>query len=139
MPLSLFKVEPWSAFKGKYPGDSTVEHRIIIVYKNEDVIKYFYVTSKIEKMRKALKSDIGALVDNIDNRDWDALTKASCIMCNNEFLHITSEEEMRRAYQEDRLIPLGKIPDTLKRKIISAICASESFDEEEKALYTATN
>jgi len=48
-PDNLFKVEKWKAFKGKYPPGSDIDHRIIIVFKYGSILRYFYVTSQVEK------------------------------------------------------------------------------------------
>jgi hypothetical protein len=135
-PSNFLDIEKWKAFKGKYPPGSDVDHRIIIVYKSDGVVRYFYVTSQIENARKAAKYDMGSLVDGLDNKDWDVLTKKSCIQCNRRYLNKTSERDLRRAYEEGKLEVLGKVPEKIKRAIISAVCASNSFTEAEKISYT---
>jgi len=62
LPDNLFSVEKWKAFKGKYPPGSNIEHRIIIVFKHNGVLKYFHVTSKVENACKAAKKDPKSLV-----------------------------------------------------------------------------
>ena len=135
-PPDMLPIEKWKAFIGKYPPNSDTEHRIIIVYKHGNAIQYFYITSQIEKARKLLKHDIGALVDGINGDDWEALTTNCCIRCNKASLYNTSAEDLRKAYSENNLKVLGNIPEKIKRKIISAVCASKSFTDTEKAIYT---
>jgi len=87
LPKDLLNIEKWKAFKGKYPPGSAVEHRIIIVYKYEGILKYFYVTSQCEKARKIAKYDEGSLVDKLNHNDWDALDRESCIQCDSRHLY----------------------------------------------------
>jgi hypothetical protein len=135
-PPNFLNIEKWKAFKGRYPPSSDVDHRIIIVYKDDGVIKYFYVTSQVENARKAAKYDMGSLVDGLDSNDWDVLTKESCIQCNRRYLNKTSESDLRRAYENGDIKVLGDVPEKIRRAIISAVCASNSFSEAEKISYT---
>jgi len=135
-PSNLLNIERWKAFKGKYPPSSNVEHKIIIVYKHDGDLKYFYVTSKVEKARKFAMRDKGSLVDKLDNRDWNVLDKESCIQCDKNHLHNTSEEDLRKAYEEGGIEVLGEIPEKIKKSIISAVCASITFSDIEKTMYT---
>jgi len=135
-PPNLLGIEKWKAFKGKYPPGSNVEHRIIIVYKHDGNLKYFYVTSKVETARNLAMHDKGSLVDKIDGSDWDALDKESCIQCDKKHLRNTSEDELRKAYKEGGIKVLGEIPEKIKKLIISAVCASITFSDIEKTLYT---
>lgn len=136
LPSKMLPIEKWKAFKGKYPPNSNNEHRIIIIYKHDCNIKYFYVTSQVEKARLMARNDIGSLVDGIDSGDWDVLTKESCIQCNESHLCEISDEELRKAWDQERLKPLGTIPNKIKQKIISAICASKTFTDTQKKIYT---
>ena len=135
-PPNLLSIEKWRAFKGKYPPGSDVEHRIIIVYKHDGIVKYFYVTSKVEKARMRAKYDIGSLVDKINSNHWDALTEESCIQCNKNHLYDTCEDDLRQAYKNGEIEVLGAVPEAIKKAIISAVCASKSFTDVEKKIYT---
>jgi len=136
LPPDLFSIEKWKAFKGKYPPNSDVGHRIIIVYKHEGILKYFYVTSQCDKVRKRAKYDKGSLVDKLNNSDWDALDRESCIQCDSHHLHDLDENELRKSCTEGKTKVLGEIPKSIKISIISAICASKTFSDIEKKMYT---
>ncbi|MDR0306101.1 MAG: hypothetical protein LBI42_04595 [Chitinispirillales bacterium] len=135
-PSDLLSIEKWKAFKGKYPPNSTIDHRIIIIYKNDGIVKYFYVTSKVENARRIAKYDIGSLVDGLNNNDWNVLTVESCIQCNKKHLYDICENELRRAYENGGIEVLGEVPEKIKSAIIFAVCASESFTDTEKKIYT---
>jgi len=135
-PSNLLSIERWSAFKGKYPPGSDVDHRIIIVYKYGGTIKYFYVTSKVEKARMRAKYDMGSFVDKISSCDWEALTEESCVQCDKSHMYETCEDDLRRAYESGNLEILGKVPQDIRKRIISAVCASKSFTDAEKSIYT---
>jgi len=124
-PSDLLDIERWKAFKGKYPPCSSIEHRIIIVYKHDGDLKYFYVTSKVEKARKFAMRDKGSLLD-----------KESCIQCDKNHLHSTNEDDLRKAYEEGGIEVLGEIPEGIRKSIVSAICASRTFSDIEKTMYT---
>jgi len=135
-PPDLLSIEKWKSFKGKYPPNSDVGHRIIIVYKYEGLLKYFYVTSQCDKARKRAKYDIGSLVDKLNSNDWSALDRESCIQCDSHHLHDLDENELRKSYAEGKIEVLGEIPEGVKRSIVSAICASKTFSDMEKKMYT---
>jgi len=135
LPDNLFNVEKWKAFKGKYPPGSDIDHRIIIVFKHDDILKCFYVTSKVENARKMAKKDLKSLVC-LNSEDWDELTKESCIQCGKGYLFELNETELRKDYSEGKVEVLGEIPEKVIKSIIFAICSSKTFDENEKAMYT---
>ena len=132
----MLQIEKWKAFKGKYPPSSDKEHRIIIVYKYENTVRYFYVTSQIEKAKKQNKYDIGSLVTGINNINWSDLTEESCIQCNKKHICETTEIEIKNAYENGEISVLGEIPESVRREIINAVCASKSFTDIEKRMYT---
>ncbi len=134
-PDEYFHVEKWKSFKGKYPPKSEVEHIIIIVYKKDNILKYFHVTSKIEKCRRVAKNDISSLVE-IKKSEWNVLKKDSCIQCDEGHLNEISEKEFRKSYKKREVKPLGEIPDGVKKSIINAICTSVTFSEKEKVDFT---
>jgi len=136
-PTNLFNsVKRWAAFKGKYPPGSDKEHIIIIVCIEGEIAKYLFVTSQVEKARKIMKKDIGALVDKIDGNHWGELTKESCIQCNKAHLHETSVASIKQAHKTNKIKYLGEVPEGIRKSIISAVCASSSFDAEEKTALT---
>jgi hypothetical protein len=135
LPNNLFSVEKWKAFKGRYPPGSDTDHRIIIVFKQDGILKYFYVTSQVEKARKMAKKDSKSLVC-INGNDWGALTTESCIQCGKGYLFELNEAEFRKDYSKGKVKPLGKIPEKIIKSIIFAICSSKTFDDKEKAMYT---
>jgi hypothetical protein len=134
-PPNIVSVKRWQAFKAILPPGSKVAHRVIVIYKRESMIDYFYVTSQIEKACKAAKYDIGSIA-KIRVSDWDVLTKESCIQCNNENLYEFNEDDFRNACASGEFERLGDVPEKVKSAIIHAICASESFTEADKVAYT---
>jgi len=116
------------------PGSDT-DHRIIIVFKQDGVLKYFYVTSQVEKARKMAKKDLKSLVC-INGNDWNELITESCVQCGKGHLLELSESEFRKDYSKGKVKPLGKIPENVIKSIIFAICSSKTFDDKEKAMYT---
>ncbi|MDR3001621.1 MAG: hypothetical protein LBU89_10180 [Fibromonadaceae bacterium] len=134
-PDNLFNIEKWKAFRGKYPPGSDIDHRIIIVFKHDNILKYFYVTSQVDNARKMARNDLQSLVC-IKGDDWDELTKPSCIQCNKGNLFELSETEFRKNYAEGKVKVLGEIPESIRKSIVSAICSSKTFTDKEKAMYT---
>jgi hypothetical protein len=137
LPPELVTIEKWRAFKGKYPSGSDIEHRIIIVYRdeNEKKLHYFYVTSKVKEARKKARDDIGSFVC-INSSDWPVLTKESCIQCNEKHKDTVDEGEFMQDYAAGKIEILGEVPEVVKKAIIRAVCASISFTDAEKAKYT---
>lgn len=136
-PTNLFNsVKRWAAFKGKYPPGSKKDHIIIIACIEGEIAKYLFVTSQVEKARKIMSRDIGALVDKIDGSHWSELTKESCIQCNKAHLHETSTANIKQAHKINEIKYLGEVPENIRKSIISAICVSNSFNEEEKTALT---
>jgi len=136
LPDNLVSVGKWQAFRGKYPSGSNVEHRIIIVFKQDGILKYLYVTSKIENAIKAAKKDPKSLV-RLNSKDWEELTKDSCIQCGKSYMLNLNEEELRNDYKKGKVKWLGRIPEKVMKSIIFAICSSKTFDDKEKAMYTS--
>jgi len=137
-PSNMLPLKKWYAFKAKLPSGSENEHRIIIIYKHEAVIKYFYVTSQVEKIEKVAitrKYDVESIV-KLNPVEWDVLTKESCIQCNKKHLYEINESDFKRAYTNGEFEYLGEIPEKVKAAIIHAICMSISFTENEKKMYT---
>jgi len=134
-PDDLLIIKKWKAFKGKYPPGSDINHRIIIVFKCDDILKCFHVTSKVENARKMAKKDLKSLVC-LNSEDWDELTKESCIQCGKGYLFELNETELRKDYSEGKVIPLGEIPEKVIKSIIFAICSSKTYNAKEKAMYT---
>jgi len=136
-PSDKIPVEKWYVFKGKLPPNQKYNHYIVIVYKRESCIRYFYVTSKVEKAHTILmmKDDLGALVE-LDTSDWEILTKDSCIQCDLDHLVECYESDIRQGYEDGTFTYHGKVPENIRIKIIQAICASVSFEDEEKTTYS---
>ncbi|MDR2693402.1 MAG: hypothetical protein LBB74_04210 [Chitinispirillales bacterium] len=130
-PPEMMSVKKWHVFKAKLPPRSDSEHRIIVVYKHLNNVKYFYVTSKIENAYKMAKYDINSIV-RLNVSDWDALTKESCIQCNKRHLYQTDEESFKQACASGEYERLGEVPEKIKNAIIHAIRMSKSFTEAEK-------
>jgi hypothetical protein len=131
----MIPIKKWCAFKAMLPPCSEVAHRVIVVYKQETTMKYFYVTSQVEKIRKISKHDIGSVV-SLSVSEWDVLTKDSCIQCDEAHLYELSEGDFKNVCESSEFEWIGEIPEKVKRAIIHAICASESFTEADKRAYT---
>jgi len=134
-PSNMVSVKKWHAFKAKLPHGQSNEHRIIIIYKHLTVIKYFYVTSQVEKVIKLARDDKASIV-KLTTTDWNALTKESCVQCNKHHLYEISEGDFKQIYENGEMEYLGEIPEKVKSAIIYAICMSRLFTEDEKKLYT---
>jgi len=136
-PPDKIPIEKWYVFKGKLPPKQDYEHYCIIIYKQDLIIRYFYITSKVEKARAILlmKDDIGALAE-LDPSDWDILTKDSCIQCDYDHLEECSIDNIKQGYENGTFKYIGKAHERVKTKIIHAVCASVSFTEAEKRMYT---
>jgi hypothetical protein len=134
-PPNMISVKRWYAFKAKLPPGSSNEHRVIIVYKHQTTINYFYVTSQVETVIKLARYDTDSIV-KLKASDWDALTKDSCIQCNERHLYEINESDFKQIYANGDMKYLGEIPENVKSAIIYAICMSNSFTEAEKIKYT---
>jgi len=138
-PVESVPFEKWVAFRGDFPRGAG-EHRMIIIQCVEDNVEYFYVTSyesddEKHKINLNNRKDIGSIAELAKN-DWAALTKDSCVQCNLLHTHNISIAELRRGYQLGTIEYLGIIPLTVREKIIAATCASVSFTDTKKRLYT---
>jgi len=98
-------------------------------------MKYLYVTSKIEQAYRIAKHDPHSIV-TLNPSDWDALTKESCIQCDDSHLKEIRYDDFKIAYASGEYTYIGEIPEKVKNSIISAICMSETFTEDEKKEYT---
>jgi len=134
-PIDMIAVERWKAFKGKYPPGSEKEHRIVIVYKKAGILKYFYVSSQVEKARERAKYDTASFVF-MDKSDWEDLDKESYIHCTPKHLKEVSEVDFMKSYSLGEVRILGEVPDVVRRAIIHAICSSKFFSDKDKAEYT---
>lgn len=131
----MVSIKRWHAFKAKLPPGSKEAHRIIAVYKQHDIVHYFYVTSKIETACKLARDDINSIV-KLNAADWNALTKASCIQCNKGHMFKILEDEFKRLYENEEVECLGEVPENVKKAMIDAITMSKSYTKTERALYT---
>jgi len=134
-PPDLIKFGKWKAFIGRYPPGSETDHRVIIAYEHDGILKCFYVTSKVNKAKMMTRDDPQSLVC-LKQDDWDELTKPCCIQCNKDSMFEISESELMEDYANEKVKTLGEIPDSIKKSIVSAICMSKTFSEKEKAMYT---
>jgi len=135
LPYDIIPIEKWYAFKTKLPPNQDNRHRVVIIHKDLAVLNYFCVTSQVEKAIIRAKHDTGSIAE-LKPSDWDVLTKPSCIECNKGHLYKINETDFKQMYKRGEVDYLGKVPETVKNAIIQAVCASETFTEDEKALYT---
>lgn len=131
LPASLLEIKAWKAYKGQFP-EINGEHRIILVYQDGDIFYRFCVTSQIDKAKLRTKYDKGSLVE-IKPDEWDALTTNSCIECSKNNFKPISKSILVQMYQNGELKVLGEVPETIKTKIIHAICASKTYNDTEKS------
>lgn len=130
------QLEKWSAYFAPLPKGSDKSHRIIIIYKTDIDVKYFYITSKIDKAKKVLKNDPNAYVE-ILREEWNCLKKEkSCIQCDRGHLKDITIKELQDMYDGQLLKYLGKIPKEIQEKIINAINNSISYSFVEQASIT---
>ena len=134
-PIDKISIESWKAYKGKYPPGSEKEHRIIIICKKENVLKYFYVSSQVDKARARAVYDKTSFVFMKKN-DWDELDRESYVQCTPKHLKEVNEDEFKKSYLSGDVKILGEVPEGIKRAIIHAICSSRFFSEKEKKEYT---
>ena len=128
-----FIVEKWSAYRGDcFYG----HHRIIVIYEAGEELLYFIVTSKIEKAEKRSLYDIASLV-KIDPSEWDKLSCPSCVECSKRNLKQISKDWLKKLHDAWDAEYIGKVPETVRKRIIAAINASNTYNEHEKRKYTA--
>jgi hypothetical protein len=145
-PADSVPFEKWYAFKGEFPPGSSVSHRIIIVYKQANCTKYFYVTSyeskeEKEKINRVNRDDIKSVADFVksewkDVNNKDILSKDSCVQCNKRHIHAADVSCLKEQYANGKIEYLGVVPRNIQEKIIYATCLSDSFTQTEKKLYT---
>lgn len=138
-PVDSVPFEKWVAFRGDFPRGAG-EHRMIIIQQIEDSVEYFYVTSyesaaEKDKINLNNRRDISSIAE-LSKTDWAALTKDSCVQCNLSHTHDISITELRHGYQVGAIEYLGVIPSSVREKLIAATCASVSFTDTKKRLYT---
>lgn len=129
-------LEKWSAYLAPLPKESGKSHRIIIIYKTDVNVKYFYITSKTEKAKIILRDDPISYVELL-SKDWNELTREkSCIQCDRGHLKEISVKELQELYDDQLLKYLGKIPKEMQEKIINAVNGSISYSFVEQAIIT---
>jgi len=130
----------WDAYKGPFPEISSMPHIIIIIFIDETstLLKYFYITSKVDKAKRIYKNDPLALVE-LSKSDWEKLhkNKPSCIQCgsNTKHLHEIEIKRFKELYDNDKVKYFGKIPQNVKDKIIKSIWLSTTYSNKEKNKY----
>lgn len=129
-------LEKWSAYLAPLPKGAGKSHRIIIIYKTDVNVKYFYITSKTEKAKIILRDDPISYVELL-SKDWNELTREkSCIQCDRGYLKEISVKELQELYDDQLLKYLGKIPKKIQEKIINAVNGSISYSFVEQAIIT---
>lgn len=135
LPFEMIPLERWKVYRALLPKGSEVEHRIIIMSDVED-LEFFYITTKIDKARIRTRKDKASLVE-LSPDEWpECLTVDCCIQCGAAGLESIKKEEVRKLYENGRFLLIGEVPENIKTKIISAICASVSYSPAEKKFYT---
>jgi len=134
-PPEKVSVKRWYAYRAKLPMGSEVEHRVIVVYICQPILKYFHVTSKSETKYRNKNYDPRSIV-TLNPTDWNDLTKVSYIRCSDSYLKEISYDDFRASYARGEYTYIGEIPEKVKNSIISAICMSDTFTDDEKKEYT---
>ena len=142
VPAELIPCDKWSVYENApLPQDSNRCHTIVIVCCVSSKIKYFYVTSQVEKALKLrYKYDKFALVE-IQKSEWaEVLTKdVSCIQCGKNHLKCIDIVEFKKLYANNATTSMdyiGKIPEDIKQKIKIAINASVTYSPAEQSELT---
>jgi len=134
-PPEKVSIRRWYSYRAKLPIGSEVEHRVIIVYICQPNIRYVYATSKFETACKVARYDPASVV-TLNPSDWNDLTKKSYIICSDSYLKEMSYDDFRSSYANGEYTYIGEIPEKVKNSIISAICMSDTFTDDEKNEYT---
>ena len=134
--IEKIPLEKWSTYLAPLPKGSSKSHRIIIIYKTDVNVKYFYITSKTEKAKIILRDDPISYVELL-SKDWNELTREkSCIQCDRGHLKEISIKKLQELYDNQLLKYLGKIPKEIQEKIINAVNGSISYSFVEQAIIT---
>ena len=131
-PAKALLISKWRAYKGVFPTDVAVCHRIIII-PNSDPLRYFYVTSQVENCKRINRYDLASIAE-LEVCEWDCLTSKSCIQCDKSHLCEITEQELRERYGNGKLKVLGEVPEVVKQKILAAIEASKTYSDREKLI-----
>jgi hypothetical protein len=138
VPAKLIPLHKWVAYKNApLPQNPPPLHTIIIVLSGIVKIKYFYVTSQVEKAKIRYRNDKSALVE-IQKSEWqEALTKdVSCVQCGKGYLNCIDIDEFKKLYQENEMNCIGEMPENIKQKIKDAVDASITYTDKEKSELT---
>jgi hypothetical protein len=117
LPAEVIPLNRWCAYKAPLPEKSPKSHTIIIVYRTEIDIKYFYVTSQVDKAKIRYRYDKGALV-GIERSEWAEVLKEenSCIQCGKGHLNCIDIKNFEEFYKNDKYLMLAKFQKLLYKK-----------------------
>ncbi len=136
IPADKIPLRKWVAYFANLPPDSPVGHRIIIIYKTEDVIHYFYVTSKEEKVKERYAFDPKGFIV-IKQTEWkETLKKESYIQCGRQHLKQIKILDFQKMYEKALAEFIGTVPKNIENKIVEAIEKSKTYTPAEKKKYT---
>ena len=136
IPADKIPLHKWVVYRAQLPFNSQVEHRIIIVYKTEETIDYFYVTSKEEKVKERYLHDPKGFI-LIKQKEWsETLTRDSYIQCGKGHLKQIRVLDFQKMYEEDLAVFIGTLPKEIENRILEAINQSKTYTIAEKKKYT---
>jgi hypothetical protein len=139
VPAKIIPCHKWVAYKNAplpQAQDFPRSHTVVIVYRTPSKIKYFYVTSQVERAKMRYRYDKSALVE-MQKSEWtEVLTKdVSYIQCGKKHLNCIDVLAFKKLYDETNgeMNFIGEIPENIKQKIKAAIKASVTYSTIEKS------
>ena len=136
LPADLIPLNKWYAYKAPLPENSPKSHTIIIAHRTETDIKYFYVTSQVDKAKIRYRDDKDALVE-IEKEEWAELKVKSCIQCGKGHLNRIDIDRFKELYERNEMTYAGAVPVSVISKIKQAINASITYTFIEQAILTS--
>jgi hypothetical protein len=136
VPVEVIPLNKWSAYNAPLPENSEKSHTVIIVYRTETDIKYFYVTSQVEKAVLRYRDDKDALVE-IEQSEWSEVLKVkSCIQCGNKHLNCIDINKFKGLYERGEIHFLGDLPKTITTRVKQSINSSITYTLVEQSILT---
>jgi hypothetical protein len=117
LPAKAIPLNRWCAYKAPLPENSPKSHTIIIVHRTEIDIKYFYVTSQVDKAKIRYRNDKDALVE-IERSEWSEVLKEekSCIQCGKGHLNCIDIKNFEDLYDNYKISYAGEFQNLLYKK-----------------------
>jgi hypothetical protein len=137
LPAEAIPLNRWCAYKAPLPENSPKSRTIIIVHRTETDIKYFYVTSQVDKAKRRCRDDKDALVE-IERSEWSEVLRKekSCIQCGKRHLKCIDIKKFKNLYDKHKISAAIKIPELIIQKVKKAINASITYTYIEQSILT---